>query len=395
MKKTRSYWVPDYYPEFVCKCGQCRSTCCKGWDVSLSMEEYFRLVGMECSPELRGKMDGAFHIVENPTPERYAQISHNWQGDCPLRLPNGYCRLQCECGEDALSSVCRYYPRSPRTVFDSECACSNSCEGVLELLFGRKEPMTFLLQELTFDLPERDSKAPQRLIRHYHEIRRRSIGEIQNRDLPFPMRLMRLGQILRTLDQAFRTRDDAQILQSMEYCRGYVLPDPGCGDAVSALNFLMRINEVLGMNSASVCDYARQCAQRLSGDAVERPAQYARAAAEFDRLFPDWPVFFEQMLVNHMFYESFPFSDRRENLWDEFLSLCAVWAYVRFLAVCATDGHSEEAHLVDICAAAFRLIDHSAFDWNALTLWNAEFSSDRGRVGEDEARNTLIALCRM
>ena len=67
MKKTRSYWVPDYYPEFVCKCGQCRSTCCEGWDVSLSMEEYFRLVGMECSPELRGKMDGAFHIVENPT----------------------------------------------------------------------------------------------------------------------------------------------------------------------------------------------------------------------------------------------------------------------------------------------------------------------------------------
>ena len=77
---------------------------------------------------------------------------------------------------------------------------------------------------------------------------------------------------------------------------------------------------------------------------------------------------FEQVIVNHVFFERFPFSDRHENMWDEYLSLCAGYGLLRFLAVSWMSDKSDEADLVDVCAATFRLIDHSSFDWNAAVL---------------------------
>lgn len=380
MEQTRTYWTPDYYADFACKCGTCRASCCEGWDVSLSMEEYFRLLGMDCSAELRRKLDSAFHMAEQPSPERYAQITHNWQGDCPLRREDGFCRLQCECGETALPTICRRYPRSPRISFANECACSNSCERVIEMLMERTAPIGFRQLDLTFRLPDAPVRPPERLIRHYQEIRTRSIGEIQNRAMPLRDRLSRLGSIMRLLDRAFQTGDDGEIARTMERCRAYDLPEAATPDLQSALGYLDSLNRVLGMESVSVGAWAQMADQFLSkgGDLA---ARYRSMSDTFEKNYPKWETFFENMLVNHMFYESFPFSDRRENLWDEFLSLCAVWSYARFLSVLCTADHPTEERLIDVCAAAFRLIDHSAFDWNALTLWRAANADERTLAG--------------
>ena len=108
MSFSHVFSVPAYYPNFHCKAGDCRHPCCSGWGITLSMKEYFNLIGMDCSPELRRRLDTAFHPVDVPSEERYACISPRWDGDCPLHLPNGYCALQCEHGEGAIPTVCRY-----------------------------------------------------------------------------------------------------------------------------------------------------------------------------------------------------------------------------------------------------------------------------------------------
>lgn len=108
---TRDFLVPDNYADFHCKCGQCRHTCCDGWAVTFPREDYFRLLSVPCSPELRRKLDTSLHLADDPTPERYAELLPNWEGHCPLQRADGLCALQAECGEDAISSTCRYYPR--------------------------------------------------------------------------------------------------------------------------------------------------------------------------------------------------------------------------------------------------------------------------------------------
>ena len=97
MPFTHAFLVPDIYPSFRCKGGSCRSTCCKGWGISVRMEEYFRLLGMDCPPEIRRRLDCAFYAPKAPSPERFRLINPRFDGDCPLRAEDGLCALQLAC----------------------------------------------------------------------------------------------------------------------------------------------------------------------------------------------------------------------------------------------------------------------------------------------------------
>lgn len=87
------FTVPDIYPEFSCKISSCRQSCCQGWEITVSMTEYFRLIGLGCSHSLRRRLDGSLYILDHPTPERYAAFIKTFDGDCPMHDSDGYCTL--------------------------------------------------------------------------------------------------------------------------------------------------------------------------------------------------------------------------------------------------------------------------------------------------------------
>ena len=72
MPMKTAYLVPDYVPEFACKMGACRRPCCEGWPISMSTEDYFRLLGVPCGPAMRERLDNAVRVSLHPTPEAYA-----------------------------------------------------------------------------------------------------------------------------------------------------------------------------------------------------------------------------------------------------------------------------------------------------------------------------------
>ena len=148
--------VPAYYPHFVCKGGACRHTCCEGLEVNITEAEYFRLLTLECTPELRRQLDAGIRVNGYPDENRYARLLPNFLGTCHLLDAQGLCMLQRECGADMLTAVCRYYPRSPQIADSPECGAANACEETLELLLAmaeRGESWACLTQELSFDLP--------------------------------------------------------------------------------------------------------------------------------------------------------------------------------------------------------------------------------------------------
>ena len=364
------YWVPDYYSNFACKGGSCRTSCCQGWPISMSMKEYFRLLSEDCSPELRRKMDTALHLADNPSPERYAQLLPDWRGDCPLHREDGLCMLHAECGENALCDVCRLYPRSPRRFAQPECACSNSCEHTIELLFARTSPLAFQSALLPIPEPAPVQGVPEAVRSHYIQLRSLCIGFMQDRTRPIAHRILHIGAMLRHLQPAFAAQDSEKIDADLRTIPGeetFIAPDESF-----ALSFLARFNHAVGVGSRSVHDYAVHAEEKLriiDGEPAEESfARFRAAKKSFTEAFPDWEIRFEQVLVNHIFYESYPFSDRHEGLWDEFLSLCAVYAYFSFIAVTWTADCPTEDALVDAVAAAFRLINHSAFDHNAAVI---------------------------
>ena len=365
MKQTHEYLIPDYYETFACKMGACRSACCVGWPITFSLEDYFRLTGSECSPELRQRIDRGIRVELHPTPEAYARIAPRYDGECPMRLQDGRCAVHAELGEQALTCVCRLYPRGIRTGADGcECSCANSCEAVLEELFRRDDPLRFFRRQLTMELPAQPARIVQfETLGRSQEIRMWLIGTMQNRTLPLPQRLISLGLALKQLEEILHSKDEAALQTLLQSRWQQTLPsfEVNKSHLLFGLEKAEALVQLLDDRSQSLHDYGQEALDYFHR--TDYPFErYVVARLRFESRFPKWEIWFEHMLVNHMFFEQFPFQDRPDSLWDEFVAISAVYVLLRFLCIGWMAHRKQETDFVDVCAAAFRLIDHTAFD---------------------------------
>ncbi len=333
------YLVPDYYPAFRCKMGACRRACCEGWPINISLQDYFRLTGEMCSEELRRRIDSGVRVNLHPTPDAYACISPGWDGMCPMHLPDGRCAIHAELGDGALSAVCRLYPRGVRTQGGREASCANSCEAVVEMLLHHPQPLRFAPLRMDVNVPEPPMLLAANRKEGEQAHRMQLIAAMQDRAKPLPERLMHLGRML----------------------TGEPMPDlRTAGDLPRSLHLMEKLLELLDDRSNSLHDYGEAAiAYFRTGDAQDC---YHRARARFEGLFPDWEIGFENLLVNHMFFERFPYQDRPLSHREEIIALCAVYALLRCVCLGWMAAHDAEEDLVDVISAAFRLIDHASFD---------------------------------
>ena len=371
MQEDQRHLVPDYYPTFRCKQGACRAPCCEGWPISFSMQDYFRLLSVPCSADLRRRLDGGMHLCDHPTPEHYAQISPRWDGQCPMHMPDGRCQMHAELGEEMLSAVCRLYPRGVRTGNDREASCANSCEAVVETLLCRTEPLRFIPHPVQHCLPD----APPRL-HFFHtggreqESRLWLIAQLQKREYPLPRRMLLLGEALMAVDQALTSRDDVRLdalLTGREPIRVPESVTAGHDQLLAGLDAAEKMMAIIDRRSRSVHDFG-EAALAWFGQDEAAFARYEEAAERFSAVVPEWEVWLEHLLVNHMFFVQFPFQDRPVPLRDEYFALCTVYILLRFLLLGWTAEHTTREAAVDVCAAAFRLIDHTDFDQIAAPI---------------------------
>ncbi len=332
MNETKLFWMPDYFPSFSCKMGACRTACCTGWQVSISLENYFALIGTDCSVDLRRKMDCALKPVDYPDEGKYAVIQPNYFGDCPLRLEDGRCGLQVELGEDILPDICRLYPRGvKRTEHGYEISLAASCEAVPEMFLSKTDPISFLEREWSMKLPP----MPADMLGN-PTVRMEKIGTMQNRTRPLPVRLGDLGGI------APETADE--------------------GTLASLWNLLLS----LGEHSDSLAPFVEKAAENVKDG--EFGKLYAKAKAEFAMAFANHETFFEHLMVNHMFFTRYPYAISGMQEQQRYSALVTVYAAVRMLSVLATATDHSKVALTDTVAAAFRLIEHTDFDRTALHL---------------------------
>ena len=379
MKESHEFLVPDYFPAFSCKMGACRHACCEGWPVSFSRQDYFDLLGVDCSAHLREKLDCAMHLADYPTPEEYAQITPRFDGECPMRLDDGRCALQAELGADALAAVCRLYPRGVRRIGGYECSCANSCEAVPELLLNRAEPITFQKYTLTLDVPpEPEQHEPPELTQRRQAIRLWFIAQLQNRDYSLPQRFQLLHEAVATMEQALSHQDWARVDALTAGQERLAEPDvlESSHEMVrSGLKKLKPVLEYIVENSESIRAYGETIFHYFGNDetAVQR---YLQARQHFGEILPQWETWFEHLLVNHMFFTQFPFQDPPLPLEEGFLALCGVYALLRFLCIGWTAERGTAQDIVDVTAAAFRLVDHTDFGRYAANLLHQARCSD-------------------
>lgn len=360
----KEYLIPDYYTEFKCKMGACRSSCCEGWQVAFSLEDYFRITAEDCSKELRDKIDRGVKVSLHPTPQTYAYIQHDYFGNCPMRLEDGRCGIHAELGENALATVCKLYPRGIRIEPVPECSCANSCEGTLEILFAKDEPIKFIKKELDIEPP----KGLRRVVNFNTmgkelEIRKWLIGIIQNRRYSLTIRLMKLGLALKSLKEVLDKRNPLEIEELFK--KEFIVDDIDFNINSTQLQFGLTIAEellrLIDENSNSVRGYGEEALLYFGND-ENTLDRYIKGKKEFERKIPKWEIWFEHMLTNHLFFEQFPFQDRPEEPWEEFVAVCSVYAILRFLGIGWMANKNGTSDFIDMASAVFRLVDHTSFD---------------------------------
>lgn len=357
----KTFTVPDIYPEFKCKISSCRQTCCYGWEITFGMEEYFRLIGMNCPRDLRKRIDGSVYVLDHPTRERYAVLAKRYDGECPMHDPDGYCALQRHCGEDALTDVCRFYPRSPHTRHANECSVAASCEAVCELLFAKKEPISFINVPLDFRNVFTTAQDDDIRTKFYVPIRKRLVSVMQKRDVPLSARLSFAAAFAAELDVAFeKGADAAEALLSTDGASPSTEKKP---TDFSALGIAVKLLSGFDFRH-SVYPFAQKAAENLGFETESFPENYEKAKSGFEKAFPEWERMFENVLVNHFFYEGLPFSDDGCSFSDNMKAMCAVYGIWRTAAVGYTMTSPDMNSLVDVTAAFFRLAENSPLPTN-------------------------------
>ena len=126
-------FAPDYYWSFSCIAGDCKHSCCKGWEIDIDDEttEYYKNLPGEFGERLRKNIDfgeecSCFRLGEN---ER-----------CPFLNEKGLCDIIINLGEDSLCQICADHPRF-RNFFDSrvEIGLGLCCEAAAVLILERQE----------------------------------------------------------------------------------------------------------------------------------------------------------------------------------------------------------------------------------------------------------------
>lgn len=339
---AKNLWIEtNYYDNFKCKCEKCKRCCCSGWLIPVSKKEYYKLLTLPCSKKLCDKIESCFVEPDFVTEERYRIIAPNYLGNCPMLDEDGLCMIHSELGPDALSLICKTYPRSLKKVNNNlQANCSNSCEAVVELLLKQ--------DKLIFKQVERDDK-PNIVIETDSDAYDLSIKfkeMIQDRNVPLNKRI---GMICNYLN------DD----------------DKDSVDSINALKQIHDFVKTVSIDSQIYDDFINGLDQRYSLD-ENGLKQFKNDELLFETHYPKWMIYFENVLVNHLYYMNIPYVDERIKKQDCTEGLCLLYGLMKLICSCFTINDYSLDNLAYVISDIFHLVEHTSFYYNAHVLIKEE-----------------------
>ena len=125
--------VPDYYKDFRCLAGECRHSCCIGWEIDIDEDtlNYYNTVTGPFGNRLKNSIS-----YEGDTPH-FCMDSH---GRCAFLNENGLCDIMLELGFDKVSQICDDHPRFRNFYSDrTEIGLGLSCEAVAMQILSKQD----------------------------------------------------------------------------------------------------------------------------------------------------------------------------------------------------------------------------------------------------------------
>ena len=167
--------VPDYYEEFSCIAGDCRHSCCIGWEIDIDeyTYAYYKSIGGALGERL------ATYMYMTEDNEHSFQLESN--GYCPFLNKDKLCDICIALGEEALSEVCTEYPRFSIEYGNVLQKClSLSCEEVGRILFFKDAPVQIVDHYMPDDTSDADEPEDE-WIPAMEQTQKKAIALLQDR----------------------------------------------------------------------------------------------------------------------------------------------------------------------------------------------------------------------
>ena len=174
--------VPDYYPRFRCIAGDCKHSCCIGWEIDIDADSLQRFL----------TVDGALGERLRANIQTDCDCPHFILGSddrCPFLNRDNLCDLIIGLGEDALCGICADHPRFRSQFTDrTELGLGLSCEAAAKLILSAAEPVKLIVWE-----DDGGEEAPDEEEAYLFAMRRNAIAIAQDRAFSVRERMENLG----------------------------------------------------------------------------------------------------------------------------------------------------------------------------------------------------------
>ena len=175
--------MPDSCLNFACIAGDCRHSCCVGWEIDIddaSLARYRTVPGA-----MGQRLQSAMEVADGAAHFRLTKEER-----CPFLNQDGLCDMILELGKDSLCQICADHPRFRHDLADRmEMGLGLCCEAAGRLILGWREPVRLVAVEDDGAVEEPDEEELALL-----SLRDALIAQMQDRSLPFEARLEALAQ---------------------------------------------------------------------------------------------------------------------------------------------------------------------------------------------------------
>lgn len=378
---VRTALMPLFYKDFHCLAGDCRDNCCGGWEISFNKNDYLRVKRAAKSGELKDILSsGMSRLRHQRSGDAYAHFKTEAGDFCAFQTEEGLCRLQMECGAEAMPEVCRLYPRGYiYTPAAKEYALSPTCEGVLALLWDLPQGIDFLEE----DLPKQEWRKVTCTVPtgYFPEIRSLWIDVLQDRSQTLPQRLILLGQMIQKLRE--QDWNEKEVFASwLEWGEALLGSQAGRADSGRAskdwseyFRENLRVLMMLRGGQPGKTDVFQELLSSIAEENVDGKApaeisidmdRYRLMERQLDTLLGRSDYFFENLLVAISFYLTFPHVVTPETLWKSYVTLCSLYSFYRFAAVYGCCLEASRERLFHVLVHTGRCLLHNESHRNRL-----------------------------
>lgn len=366
---------PQFYDEFHCLGGDCKFTCCQGWNIDLSKNEYEKTKKAKKSKELQNIVTGCMQRTKTTlSDKRYAKMKLNDGGSCQLMSKEGLCRLQIECGYGLLSDTCKYYPRLQFSVVNSrESHLVTSCEAVVKLLMTKPEGIELVEGEaspndcapIAFHISEEYLKV-RPVFGYYWDIKTLGLGILQCTELQLEERIMLLGIAMKRISEFEAVGEFEKIPSFVDHMLHEEIDETALNilrevkpEYVQGNHITMQVLEQYGKRMTKYKDFYDKIVENY-GQSENIPSE--KIAERFNRLkkfFAGREYILSNVVVNIFLAECVPFKVSKLDIWGNYMSFCFLYTYMMNSLAGYLDEDSTDDDIVLAITVTSRMVMHN------------------------------------